>query len=260
MARIRTIKPEFPQSESMGRISRDARLCFVLMWTIADDSGRLRGNSRMLASLLFPYDDDAPSLIDGWLKELEEEKCIVRYVADDRASYVEIANWREHQKIDKPSVSKLPGPNSSTPREDSRSLENVREASIPSRARADQGPRTKDQGEDQGEGEGSAPAHTPLEGKSKSFQTAWKRWRSHQRENFTPLTPTSEEAALMELGRCFPDNEPEQVKAIEFSILRRAKNLITSGDHNRARASPQDPKSGKAKGEELVAKMFGGAR
>ena len=59
MARIRTIKPEFPQSESMGRVSRDARLCFVMLWTIADDSGRLRGNSRMLASLLFPYDDDA---------------------------------------------------------------------------------------------------------------------------------------------------------------------------------------------------------
>jgi hypothetical protein len=27
----------------------------------------------MLASLLFPYDDDAGSLIDGWLAELERE-------------------------------------------------------------------------------------------------------------------------------------------------------------------------------------------
>lgn len=261
MARIRTIKPEFPQSESMGRISRDARLCFVLMWTIADDSGRLRGNSRMLASLLYPYDDDAPSLIEGWLKELEEEKCIVRYVASDRASYVQISNWKEHQKIDKPSVSKLPAPDSETPREDSRIVENIREASIPSRARADQGSRTKDQGEDQGEGEENPPAHTPLERKSKPFKAAWNRWRAHQRENFTPLTPTAEEAALMELGRCFPGDDSEQVKAIEFSILRRAKNLITTGDHNRARASPtSDPKSGKAVGDALVAKMFGGAK
>ena len=45
MGRIRTIKPEFPQSESMGRVSRDARLTFILLWTMADDAGRLRSCS-----------------------------------------------------------------------------------------------------------------------------------------------------------------------------------------------------------------------
>lgn len=135
MARIRTIKPEFPQSESMGNVSRDARLCFVMLWTIADDSGRLRGNSRMLASLLFPYDDDAPALMDGWLGELEREGCIARYLVDG-ASYVEIAKWLSHQKIDKPTPSKLP-----SVEEGSRILANPRE-SYP----LDQGPRTKDQG------------------------------------------------------------------------------------------------------------------
>ena len=79
MARIRTIKPEFPQSESMGRVSREARLCFILLWTICDDSGRTRASSRMLASLLYPYDEDAGKRIDGWLEELESENCIVRY-------------------------------------------------------------------------------------------------------------------------------------------------------------------------------------
>jgi hypothetical protein len=107
MARIRSIKPEFPQSESMGRVSRDARLAFIQMWTVADDSGRLRGNSRMLASLLFPYDDDAPELIDLWIAELVGEGCIVRYKADGQ-SYIQICNWSSHQKIDKPSLSKIP--------------------------------------------------------------------------------------------------------------------------------------------------------
>ena len=79
MARIRTIKPEFPHSESMGRVSRESRLCFIMLWTIADDAGRLRGNSRMLASLLYPYDFDAGKLIDRWLTELEQEKCLIRY-------------------------------------------------------------------------------------------------------------------------------------------------------------------------------------
>jgi hypothetical protein len=123
MGRIRTIKPEFPQSESMGRVSRDARLLFLQLFTLADDSGRLRGNSRMLASLLYPYDDDAGSIIDGWMSELERESCIRRYKYEGD-TYLEIANFLKHQKIDKPSPSKLPAFDDSSrivanPREDS---------------------------------------------------------------------------------------------------------------------------------------------
>lgn len=123
MARIRTIKPEFPQSESMGRISREARLCFIMLWTIADDAGRLRGNSRMLASLLYPYDDDAGTLMEGWLSELAEEECICRYERDGN-QYVQINKWLIHQKIDKPSQSKIPQFD-----ESSRLIENPREPS-----------------------------------------------------------------------------------------------------------------------------------
>ncbi len=123
VARIRTIKPEFPHSESMGRVSRDARLCFVLLWTIADDSGRLRGSSRMLASLLFPYDDDAPNLIGSWLSDLEREGCIKRYEVEG-STYIEIAKWLSHQKIDKPSQSRFPAFD-----ESSRILANLRECS-----------------------------------------------------------------------------------------------------------------------------------
>ena len=136
MARIRTIKPEFPQSESMGRVSRESRLCFVLLWTIADDSGRLRGNSRMLASLLYPYDDDAKKHIEGWLSELVNENCIVRYEVDG-TSYIQVCNWASHQKIDRPSASKIPPFD-----ESSRILANPREHSS-----GDQG---MDQGMDQG--------------------------------------------------------------------------------------------------------------
>jgi hypothetical protein len=130
MARIRSIKPELPQSESMGNVSRDARLTFIQLWTLADDEGRLRGNSRMLASLLFPYDDgeDGHVLttakdVEAWMVELEREGCIVRYQIDG-AAYVQVANWLIHQKIDKPSKSKIPAFDDSSrilakPREDS---------------------------------------------------------------------------------------------------------------------------------------------
>jgi hypothetical protein len=109
MARIRSIKPELPHSESLGRVSRDARLLFILLFTVADDEGRTRGNSRMLASLLFPYDDDAPIRIPEWLMELEREKSIIVYTIDGNI-YVQIAGWLDHQKIDRPTKSRLPPP------------------------------------------------------------------------------------------------------------------------------------------------------
>lgn len=139
MARIRTIKPEFPQSESMGRVSREARLAFIMLWTIADDAGRLRGNSRMLASLLYPYDDDAPKLMPKWLGELEQEGCVIVYEIEAN-TYIQICNWLNHQKIDKPSQSKIP--EVANPREPSRTLP----------------VGSKDQGVDQGkEGNGVEP-------------------------------------------------------------------------------------------------------
>jgi hypothetical protein len=158
MARIRSIKPEFPQSESMGNVSRDARWLVMMMWTIADDSGRLRGNSRMLASLLFPYDDDAPGLIGGWLDELDREGCIGRYTHDG-STYIEVTNWLSHQKIDKPTPSKIPPFDQA-----SRILANPRESSSEER-RGEEG-----RGEE-GIKEGNAPDSSGSANKSPAWST-----------------------------------------------------------------------------------------
>ena len=117
----------------MGRVSREARLCFILLWTVADDEGRLRGSSRMLASLLYPYDDDARGLIDAWLVELDHEDCLRQYLVDGH-SYIQIINWLNHQKIDKPSKSKFPAFD-----ESSRILANPREVSSEDQGSKDQG-------------------------------------------------------------------------------------------------------------------------
>ena len=203
MARIRTIKPEFPQSQSMGRVSRDARLTFVLLWTLADDSGRLRGNSRMLASLLFPYDDDAPKLLPKWMAELEREKSIVRYVVDS-CDYVQICNWLSHQKIDKPSQSKLPA------------FANVREDSpTPLECSSeDQGPRTKDQGRDQGEDKdhsvsGGNGAHSSY---SEDFETFW--------QSFSPVRKTNKPDAWKAWKDAIKSTDAQVIiqAAIDFSL------------------------------------------
>lgn len=146
MARIRTIKPEFPQSESMGRVSRDARLFFILLWTVADDYGRLRGDSRLLASLLLPYDDDSRAISQACLDELSAEGCITTYTVG-LDSYIQINNWDKHQKIDRPSGSKFPE-NPVTREDNTKARESSRGQHEGSSL--DQGSRIKDQGVDQG--------------------------------------------------------------------------------------------------------------
>lgn len=107
--RIRSIKPEFWESESLGRVSRDARLLFIGLWTLADDSGRAREHSRYISGALFPYDEDANGKILPWLMELQKEGCIQRYEVDGN-HYLVIPNFLIHQRIDKPSQSKYPPP------------------------------------------------------------------------------------------------------------------------------------------------------
>lgn len=107
--RTRKIKPNFRDSESMGNVCRDARLLFVLMITIADDEGRLRGNHRYLAHTLFPHDSDAEQQIGAWLKALEHEECIRQYQLDG-TPYIAFVNWKKHQPVDHPKASKIDPP------------------------------------------------------------------------------------------------------------------------------------------------------
>jgi hypothetical protein len=114
MGRIRTIKPDFPQSQTVTTLSRDARLLYIQLWTIADDEGRAVGAPGIVASLLYPLDADARGLVEEWLSELERAGCIRCYEVDGKL-YLDLPNWLKHQKIDRPSPSKLPA-YSSNPR------------------------------------------------------------------------------------------------------------------------------------------------
>ena len=137
--RIRCIKPEFWISESVGRISREARLLFVGLWSFADDSGRGRGAFPAVSGALFPYDVDALSRLPGWFAELEVEGMVFRYKAEDGNTYYQIPNWLKHQRIEKPSASKIP--------EFSDSSQTITRL-LPEASRLDQGSGIRDQGRD----------------------------------------------------------------------------------------------------------------
>jgi hypothetical protein len=108
--RIRSIKPDCWQDAALGRVSRDARLLFVGLITQADDGGRMPGDPRLLKAQVFPYDDNlAPSEIDAWLDELEQQGLVRCYAAsEDR--FVALPGWETNQKISHPTPSKLPPP------------------------------------------------------------------------------------------------------------------------------------------------------
>src|SRR5471030_24815 len=113
MPRIRTIDPHFPRTPSLSRVSREARLFFILLWTLADDSGRLRLNHEDLKEKLYPFDEDVPSLLPVWIGELESARCIELYRVDD-VEYLRVRKWRQMQIIQRPSRSRLPmGPQES---------------------------------------------------------------------------------------------------------------------------------------------------
>jgi hypothetical protein len=168
MPRIRTIKPEFPQSESIGALSREARLLFLQLFTIVDDAGRARAAPRMLASLLYPY--------DGWLAEIAAAGLLVRYESAG-AHYLAITGWLKHQKIDRPTPSRLPpAPGEDddvSPREASRAL--APESDVESESDSGSGPATAD-----------VPAHTSGD----AFAEFWRAYP--RRDGANPRRPAEQ--------------------------------------------------------------------
>ena len=119
MPRIRTIKPEFCTSPDVVRCSRDARLCFVLLWMFADDGGVLQASSERLQYQLFPGDDDAtPEKINEWVSELIAAGLLVEFEAEG-AEWWAVTGWKRHQRIEKakPRFPQLSAEVAKTPRQ-----------------------------------------------------------------------------------------------------------------------------------------------
>lgn len=116
MARMRTVKPEFFRSATIGKLKRDTRLLFIGMWTEADDHGRGLAEPRHLAGSLFPFDRDVTERkVKASLRELETVVCsdgkrglIILYEANG-STYYAIRSWW-HQKVNRPGGPRYPDP------------------------------------------------------------------------------------------------------------------------------------------------------
>lgn len=111
MGRIRSIKPEYWTSETVAALTLPTRLTFIGLWNYCDDYGVGRLNDRLIASSLYPMDDPRESLarVHRAFDELSNTGRLAGYeVAGKR--YFHVVTWEEHQRIDRPSKSKLPKP------------------------------------------------------------------------------------------------------------------------------------------------------
>jgi hypothetical protein len=107
--RIRSLKPEIWQDEKIGRLSRDARLLFIGLITMADDDGRFRALPAIILGHAFPYDQDAHRRLTSWMDELISQELVVIY-AHEGMPYGSIPNWSAHQRINRKTDSVLPEP------------------------------------------------------------------------------------------------------------------------------------------------------
>jgi hypothetical protein len=109
MPRIRTYKPSFFRSEDVAALTFRARLTWLGLWPYCDDEGRMKDNTALIKGDVWPLDDVSVEDIEADLAELAKHGRIVRYVVDGRR-YLQVTNWHQHQKIQKPSPSNIPAP------------------------------------------------------------------------------------------------------------------------------------------------------
>lgn len=118
MARIRTIKPDYYKSLDTADWSL---LAFALgpgLLCHCDDDGRAIADPRLLASELGPIRDEVtPESVAACLDEWAASGFLELYEVDGRP-YLQVRKWEDHQRINRPTPSKLPPPeDADTPHE-----------------------------------------------------------------------------------------------------------------------------------------------
>jgi len=112
VARIRSDKPESYQSETLAEISLAAERTFRGMATIADDRGRLADKPAQINGELWSMRSEREPHtredLEAELQEMLKADLICRYTGCDGKRYVHLVKWDTHQKIDRPSKSRLP--------------------------------------------------------------------------------------------------------------------------------------------------------
>lgn len=167
MARIRTIKPEFWQNETLAELPALTRLLAIGLLNYADDEGFFKATPALIRASIFPFDDSANIL--GMLQELSSAGYIRLTDGSDGRSYGCIPTFLKHQRVDKPKQSEIKAlcefqdASKNIPR-------SVQEASVlEGKGKEEEG----EQGKEQGVGAAAPPAPRADSSRGSRLPTDW---------------------------------------------------------------------------------------
>jgi hypothetical protein len=108
MARIRTVKPEHWSDKGLTQISLPAHLLWIGTWSFSDDEGVFENDPILIKSNIFPRRTDVRvEQIAQWLDQLIKARYIIPFVFEN-VSYFIHRTFKAHQRIDRPTPSKVP--------------------------------------------------------------------------------------------------------------------------------------------------------
>lgn len=108
MARIRTVKPEFWTNEDLAEVSEPARLLAIGLLNHSDDEGYFKANKSLIKAVVFPLSEPSVS-IQGCLKQLSSVGYIRLFKGSDGKDYGKVVNFESHQRVNRPTPSKIKG-------------------------------------------------------------------------------------------------------------------------------------------------------
>jgi hypothetical protein len=247
MARIRSIKPEFWTDYRMAEdLTRDQRLFYIGLWNDADDEGRFLAHPRRLLGAIFPYDRDLDeAFIEGSFRVLMETGRMVLYEANGEP-YGELTKFSAHQRINRPSPSRIPPP--PTISVDSLSDHGAfSEPSIPGARTRELGAGSREQGAGAGKGGAAVPAATV------TFDEAWRLYPKRSGSNSRPDAERAWSAAVKKgadptemlagLSRYLAYVESDG--SIGTQYVQQASRFFGPGEHWREPWDPPPRRNGK---------------
>lgn len=114
--RIRSTKPEFWRSETIGALDWDTRLVLKGLESYIDDNGVGKDSVALICADVFPHDlardPETIARVSRALQKLAEANLIVRYSINGHR-FVYVRRWKSIQRVDKPNAGRYPRPDGS---------------------------------------------------------------------------------------------------------------------------------------------------
>ena len=107
MSRKRMVSPEFYTDEKILELPIPARLMFIGIWNHADDEGIIKYSPKQLKVQIYPADEEITlNTIIEYIELMVKLKLLTKGTNIDDSPLLKITKWTDHQKINRPTLSK----------------------------------------------------------------------------------------------------------------------------------------------------------